>query len=354
MIKLIRQSVLPHFGIESAEAKISALGNGHINDTLLVRWPAGELVLQRINTEVFKTPNALVCNADKISHHLCAKSLLQQYGLKVVSPCLTQEGELAIDLGEQGFWRAISYLPHSLSIEVVKSEQEAEMAAKAFGHFASALSDFDATELEDVIPQFHHLPGRMALLKQAAELDSQHRLALCRHWVDYALSQQALLDELAEISPKLPLRICHNDTKINNMLFDKRDMSSMAIIDLDTCMKGHLMYDFGDMVRTFCSPEEEDSTALDKVQVRQDIFAAICRGYLSELGDVLTEDEKRSLWLGARVICLMIGVRFLTDYLNGDVYFHIHREGHNLDRAANQFTLYQSLLDQEAVLKANF
>ncbi|ESE39938.1 aminoglycoside phosphotransferase family protein [Shewanella decolorationis] len=354
MIKLIRQSVLPHFGIEADEAKISALGNGHINDTLLVRWPTGELVLQRINTQVFKTPQALVSNADKISHHLCAKALQQQYGLQVVSPCLTQEGELAIDLGEQGFWRAISYLPHSLSIEVVKSEAEAEMAAKAFGHFACALSDFDATELEDVIPQFHHLPGRMEMLRQAVQQDKAKRLESCRQWVDYALSQQSLLDELAEISPQLPLRICHNDTKINNMLFDKRDMSSMAIIDLDTCMKGHLMYDFGDMVRTFCSPEAEDSTALDNVKVRQSIFAAICRGYLSELGEVLTEVEKRSLWLGARVICLMIGVRFLTDYLNGDVYFHVHREGHNLDRAANQFTLYQSLLDQEAELKACF
>ncbi|MGL5389909.1 MAG: phosphotransferase enzyme family protein [Shewanella sp.] len=353
MIKLIRQSVLPHFGIEASEAKISALGNGHINDTLLVRWPSGELVLQRINTQVFKTPQALVSNADKISHHLCAKALQQQYGLKVVSPCLTQEGELAIDLGEQGFWRAISYLPHSHSIEVVKSQTEAEMAAKAFGHFACALSDFDATELEDVIPQFHHLPGRMALLQQAAQ-DSAQRLSHCQAWVDYALSQQALLAELAEITPQLPLRICHNDTKINNMLFDKRDMSSMAIIDLDTCMKGYLMYDFGDMVRTFCSPEAEDSTALENVIVRHDIFAAICRGYLSELGDVLTEVEKRSLWLGARVICLMIGVRFLTDHLNGDQYFHIHRDGHNLDRAANQFTLYQSLLDQEVQLKACF
>lgn len=354
MINLVKQSVLPHFGIEASEAKISALGNGHINDTLLVRWPSGELVLQRINTQVFKKPRALVRNAEKISHHLCAKALQQQYGLKVVSPCLTQEGDLAIDLGEQGFWRAISYLSHSHSIEVVKSVQDAEIAARAFGHFACALSDFDANQLEDVISQFHHLPGRMQLLSAAAEADAHQRLDECRYWVDYALSQQDLLAELSELSPQLPLRICHNDTKINNMLFDKRDMSSMAIIDLDTCMKGHLMYDFGDMVRTFCSPEEEDSTALDKVSVRPDIFSAICRGYLSELGDVLTEVEKRSLWLGARVICLMIGVRFLTDHLSGDVYFSIHRPGHNLDRAANQFTLYQSLLDQKEVLKACF
>lgn len=353
MIEFVRQTVLPHFGIIGAEAKIVPLGNGHINDTLLVRWPTGELVLQRINTQVFQTPRVLVENAQLICAHLSKKWLSKQYHLQVINPYPTLQQTLFIDFGEQGFWRAISYLPHSHSVEVVETERDAEMAAAAFGHFASALSDFDAEQLRDVIPNFHHLSGRLAQLDAAVANDTHGRLAQCRHWVDYVLSQQTMLTELEHISPQLPLRTCHNDTKINNMLFDKRDMSSMAIIDLDTCMKGHLMYDFGDMVRTFTSPETEDSTNLANVHVRPDVFAAICRGYLSELGEVLTEIEKQSLWLGARVMCLMIGVRFLTDHLNGDVYFHIHREGHNLDRAANQFTLYQSLLDQAQQLKAN-
>ncbi len=351
MIDFIRQTVLPYFGINTCDTKVSPLGNGHINDTFLVRWNDGELVLQGINTQVFKTPNALVENSHKIAKHLSKKRESDQYALKVVKPVKTEQGQLAIDLGEQGFWRAINYLPHSHSIEVVTCEDEAFSAAKAFGHFSSALSDLDATQLEDVIPQFHHLPGRLEQLQHAVAQDAQQRVSGCRAWIDFALSQNDLLSELEELSPKLPLRTCHNDTKINNMLYDKRNMSSLAIIDLDTCMKGHLMYDFGDMVRTFTSPEEEDSTALDNVHVRESIFAAICRGYLSELGSVLSEDEKRSLWLGARVICLMIGVRFLTDHLNGDVYFNIHHENHNLERAANQFTLYKSLLEQEAKLK---
>ena len=350
MIEFVRQSVLPYFGIASADAKVLPLGNGHINDTLLVRWPAGELVLQRINTEVFKLPEVLVENAQKICTHLSAKFHAAEYRLKVINPHLTQDNALFIDLGEQGFWRAISYLPHSLSVEVVSSERDAQMAAKAFGHFAKALSDFDAQQLMDVIPNFHHLAGRLELLKTAVANDSHQRLSKCQPWVDFVMSQLAIVDEIETISPQLPLRTCHNDTKINNMLFDKRDMSSMAIIDLDTCMKGHLMYDFGDMVRTFTSPEAEDSTQLSHVRVRPEVFAAICRGYLGELNNVLTDIEKRSLWLGARVMCLMIGVRFLTDYLNGDVYFHIHRANHNLERAANQFTLYQSLLAQETLL----
>ncbi|WP_394148211.1 phosphotransferase enzyme family protein [Shewanella atlantica] len=350
MIDFIRQTVLPFYGIPSANTSVSPLGNGHINDTFLVRWDQGEFVLQKLNTQVFKTPNALVENADKIARYLSDKQASGHYSLKLVEPVRTQDDQLAVDLGEKGFWRAINYLPHSHSIEVVSSEDEAFAAAKAFGHFSSALSEFDATELTDVIAQFHHLPGRIEQLQAAVAADSQSRVDSCREWVDFALSQQSLLDELNGVSPKLPLRTCHNDTKINNMLFDKRDMSSLAIIDLDTCMKGHLMYDFGDMVRTFCSPEEEDSTVLENVRVRESVFAAICRGYLSELGDVLSREERASLWLGARVICLMIGVRFLTDHLNGDVYFHIHHENHNLERAANQFTLYRSLLEQEKSL----
>ncbi|MCL1147427.1 phosphotransferase enzyme family protein [Shewanella sp. 10N.261.52.F9] len=352
MIDFIRQNVLSHFGVAADDAKISPLGNGHINYTFLVRGPDSDFVLQKINTEVFKTPTALVYNADKISQHLHAKVASGQYGLQVVSPEVTTNKDLFVDLGEHGFWRGINYLPHSHSIDVVGCEADAEMAAKAFGHFSAALTELDADTIEDVIPNFHHLPGRIELLEQAVQTDSHGRVNQCRDWVDFVLSQQDLLQELAAVETKLPHRICHNDTKINNMLFDKRDMSSLAIIDLDTCMKGYLMYDFGDMVRTFCSPEEEDSTALDKVQVRESIFGAICKGYLSELGDVLNDDERKSLWLGARVMCLMIGVRFLTDHLNGDVYFQIHHQGHNLERAANQFTMYQSLLNQQDTLSA--
>lgn len=352
MIDFIRQNVLSHFGEQMEDAKVSPLGNGHINHTFLVRWPAGELVLQKINTQVFTTPDALVNNSAKISCHLADKSQNKQYQLQVVSPVLTQDGALSIDLGEGGFWRAINYLPHSLSIDVVGTVSHAEIAAQAFGHFSGSLSDLDAELLEDVIPHFHHLPGRIELLSKAVLQDSKVRLAKCQQWVDFVMAQTELLQELADIEAELPRRICHNDTKINNMLFDSRDMSSLAIIDLDTCMKGYLMYDFGDMVRTFCSPEEEDSTALDKVMIRESIFAAICKGYLGELALILSDLERRSLWLGAKVMCLMIGVRFLTDYLNGDVYFQIHHEGHNLERATNQFTLYQSLLSQQDTLSA--
>ncbi|MCL1039861.1 aminoglycoside phosphotransferase family protein [Shewanella submarina] len=355
MNEFVWQQVLPHFGMTRDEAnqdaKVAPLGNGHINDTFLVRSETGDFVLQRLNTQVFPTPWGLVGNAGIISEHLCAKRDSGDYQLQVVCPHKCSNQELGVDLGEQGFWRAISYLPYSHSIDVVESAEQAEIAAHAFGHFARSLSDLDANQIHDVIPKFHFLPGRIEALREAAEKDPLGRVEACREWVEFALGQTGLFDELRELEPKLPLRICHNDTKINNMLFDKRDMSAMAIIDLDTCMKGHLMYDFGDMVRTFCSPEAEDSTELNKVLARPEIFAALAAGYTKAMGEVLTDAERQSLWLGARIMPLMIGVRFLTDHLLGDTYFHIHRDNHNLDRAANQFSLYQSLLAQEATLK---
>ncbi|WP_144212151.1 phosphotransferase enzyme family protein [Shewanella donghaensis] len=357
MVEFIRQTILPLYGIAESEvtnASISPLGNGHINQTYLVRWSTGQMVLQKINTTVFKVPDVLIDNATKVSQHLNKKAKTGEYQLAVISPIPLKNGKFAVDLADNGFWRSISYLANSATIEVVSNEDEAKMAASAFGHFASALSDLDANSLQDVIPNFLNLPQRIEQLKQAVTDDKSQRLAACQQWVDLVLTQQNLFDELSSIEQELPLRICHNDTKINNMLFDKRDMSSMAVIDIDTCMKGYLMYDFGDMVRGFCSPEEEDSTALDKVIARPAIIKAATEAYTTQLSNILTATEKRSLWLGIKVMALMLGSRFLADHLNGDVYFGIHREGHNLDRAANQLTVYKSLVEQQLHLKTLF
>ncbi|WP_372763397.1 phosphotransferase, partial [Pseudoalteromonas sp.] len=154
------------------------------------------------------------------------------------------------------------------------------------------------------------------------------------------------------VTAVLPVRPCHNDTKINNMLFCKQTHKAKAVIDLDTCMPGFWLYDFGDMVRTFCSPEEEDSTQLDNVYVREDIFAAIVKGYVTPLQAVLSEQEKHSFWLGTKVMTFMVGLRFLTDYLDGDNYFAVKHSTHNLQRAQNQFTLYKDILAKQTRLTA--
>ncbi|MGB6135413.1 MAG: aminoglycoside phosphotransferase family protein [Shewanella sp.] len=350
MIEFIKQTVLPQFGLDCINASISTLGNGHINQTFLVIDGTKKIVLQQINTQVFTQPHQVVSNAARISQHLCAKHQLQEYSLQVISPVATMAGDLYLDLEEQGFWRAIDYIEHSHTIELVTQTEQAEAAAYAFGHFAAALSDMPSASIDDVIANFLNLPDRIQQLTNAVDCDAFARLNTCQEWAEYALSQTALLTQLAEFERLLPRRICHNDTKINNMLFDKRDMSSMAIIDLDTCMAGYLMYDFGDMVRAFCSPEPEDSTHLAKVYARPEVISAATTAYVRALDGVITPLEKQSLWIGIKAMTLMLGVRFLTDYLKGDGYFAIKYPLHNLDRAKNQLTIYQSLLKQEPQL----
>ncbi|MFN6972097.1 MAG: phosphotransferase enzyme family protein, partial [Rheinheimera sp.] len=246
------------------------------------------------------------------------------------------------------------FIDHGSSIEVVESPAQAYAAALTFGQFAAALADFDASSLVTVLPDFHNLSMRFSQLQTAIANNQAGRLADCQPLVDFCLAQQGLVAELAALVPSLPLRVCHNDTKINNMLYCAEQGRGIAAIDLDTCMSGYWMFDFGDMVRTCCSPEAEDSLNTDQVRIRPEIFAALAKGYLHGLSEVITDAERQSLLLGAKVMCLMIGIRFLADHLNGDKYFAIKREHHNLQRAHNQIRLYQDLLAQQQQLTACF
>ncbi|MCL1124638.1 phosphotransferase enzyme family protein [Shewanella surugensis] len=357
----IKQHVLVHFDLNWLELgdslQLSPLGKGHINQTFLVQWPQGAMVLQRINTHVFSCPKSLMDNLHRVyqclmGSHLDKQDPLTRYQLAIPRPLMTNKHQSMLDLGEQGVWRGMEYLESSHCIEQVDTSAQAETAARAFAHFSRHLMAIEPDKMQDVIPDFHDLSQRIKSLTQTVKEDPRQRLEGCQHWVDFAVNQTNFIEEVNHTLSLLPRRICHNDTKINNLLFKMHDMTAMAVIDLDTCMSGYLLYDFGDMVRTFCSTVEEDSHKLEQLGVRETIFAAICKGYLSELGDVISLAEKQSLWLGARLMCFMLGVRFLIDHLAGDHYFKIQYPGHNLVRAANQFTLYQRLLEQEADLVA--
>lgn len=343
-----------HFGLNNnldCQVTIKPIGNGHINTTLLLQSANAPVVVQKLNTYVFPQPNELVNNARLIEKHLTNKKQDNNYDLEIIKHVATVNQDYLIDIKGDS-WRGLEFIGGSYSEDVVANVQQAKIAANAFGQFAAALEDFDATQLFSVIPDFHHLAKRINTLKEVANLDKCDRLKSAKEEVDFCLSQNALIDELETLKSQLPLRACHNDTKINNMLFCSKAHNAKAVIDLDTCMSGYWLFDFGDMVRTFCSPEEEDSTNLDNVIIREDIFSAIVEGYVTPLQNLITQAEKQSFWVGAKVMCLMIGVRFLTDYLDGDNYFSIKRTGHNLDRAKNQFALYQDLLKKEDKLKA--
>jgi len=339
-----------HFGLGEHDISIKPIGNGHINTTLLLKSPTKHIVVQKLNTHVFPDPNALVNNARQIEHHLSDKKHHDAYQLEVIKHVATTDDNYLVEIDGDS-WRALEFIGRSYSEDVVDNQEQAQIAANAFGQFAAALQDFDAEKLHAVIPDFHNLAMRLDALKRVIDANPVGRLSDCQHEVDFCLAQTQLLQELAELMPQLPIRACHNDTKINNMLFCNKTQQAKAVIDLDTCMPGYWMFDFGDMVRTFCSPEAEDSTNLDGVQVRENIFQAIVDGYVAPLQQIITTQEKQSFWLGAKVMSFMIGVRFLTDYIDGDNYFGTKYPTHNLDRARNQFALYRDLLNKQAQLQ---
>lgn len=362
-LELIYTRVLPHFAhilmpsgekITSDNTKVSSLGQGLINRTYLISTAQRQLVLQCLNTHVFPSPWDLVNNSEVISAFLETQAQQGRYSLAVIKPLRLMTGELALDLAAQGFWRGLSFIDDSMTLLQVDNVTQAAQVGATFGHFSANLSAIKPSAIIDVIKDFHNLPKRLGQLAQAVEADSVKRLSQCQSWVDLALSQSILLDELAQVEAKLPRRICHNDTKINNMLFSVREGKPLAVIDLDTCMASYLMYDFGDMVRAFCSPVAEDAIEFEQVRARPELIIAAAKGYIAALEGILTQDEQASLWLGVKAITLMLAVRFLTDYLQGDSYFTVTRAEHNLQRARNQFSLYLSLQAQDDAMTAEF
>lgn len=327
--------------------QVSSLGSGHINTTWLLTNADQQFVVQKLNTHVFENPAQLVNNAQLIEQHLSAKQQANTYPLDIVKHISTHQGEHLIIINN-AYYRVLNFISQSASEDIVKEPKHAEQAAFAFGTFTRALLDFDASSLYPVIADFHNLAMRFEQLNTAIATATNKRLQQCKTDIDYCIAQQHLVKELAEVTADLPTRVCHNDTKINNMLYCSNTYKAKAVIDLDTCMAGFLLYDFGDMVRTFCCAEAEDSTNLGKVVIRKEVFTALVKGYLAPLKSAISNKEQASLLLGAKVMPLMLSVRFLTDYLNNDVYFKTTHAEHNLERAQNQLALYKNILSNQS------
>jgi aminoglycoside phosphotransferase (APT) family kinase protein len=242
-------------------------------------------------------------------------------------------------------WRAYLFIERARTYDAVESAEQAFKAARAFGEFQRQLADLPAPRLHDTIPDFHHTPKRFAALEAAIRADAAGRAKLARAEIDFALAHQPMTRVLLEAN--LPERVTHNDTKFNNVMLDEATGEGICVIDLDTVMPGLALYDFGDMVRTTTSPAKEDERDLTKVTMQFPMFEALVRGYLAAAGGFLTPAEKQRLAFSGKLITFEIGIRFLTDYLAGDVYFKVHRDGHNLDRCRTQFKLVESIAQQE-------
>ena len=331
--------VLERFGINAAALPH---GNGHINNTFLVDCKP-RVILQRINTSIFKNPAEVMGNIMAVTAYLREK-IAESGGdpeRETMTFLTTKEGLPYYKTADGDYWRACYFVEDTVCLEVAKSPEDFAEVAHAFGRFQRMLSNFPADRLAETIARFHDTPNRFAQLEEAIAADRAGRvasveaeIALCRKFQKYA---SLIVDGIAEGT--VPLRVTHNDTKLNNVLLDATTRKGICVIDLDTVMPGSLLYDFGDAMRTGASTGAEDEIDLAKVQFDLAKFEAFTAAFLEELGDSMTARERELLPYSALIITLEQATRFLADHINGDVYYHIHRDNHNLDRARTQLKL---------------
>lgn len=353
------KEVASHFVIFGQFLTSVPFGTGHINDTFLVTFDqAGTFVnyiVQRINHNVFKNPVAVMENIGRVSEHMKKKlDGVPEAARRSLEFHPTHDGKYVHIDTEGNFWRVYSCVEKCRTYDIIESADQAFQAARAFGNFQKALFDLPGGRLNDTIPFFHHTPKRFEALEDAIRKDTFKRASSCKAEIDFAINHKALCAKLLDLHAegKLPERITHNDCKLNNVLIDDATGEGICVIDLDTIMPGFVLYDFGDMIRTSTSPAKEDEQDLSKVTMRFEMFEALVKGYLDAVGNSITPIEKELLPFSGKLITFTIGIRFLTDYLNGDVYFKTHRDGHNLDRCRTQFKLIESIETQEKAMDA--
>lgn len=332
-------SIAKQFRLHGQPLSSERYGHGHINETYLVQTDAGEAyILQKLSSSAFHDVPALMRNVVAITRHVAQKDPTPRHSLTLV-PTNTDEWYFVDDKDE--YWRVYNYIADSICLQRADTLQDFYNSAVAFGRFQQQLSDFPAETLSETIPHFHDTPDRFAKLHAAIHADICGRVAGVQAEIDAALAHEGEAGTMVEMlrEGRLPLRVTHNDTKLNNVMLDKTTRTPLCVIDLDTVMPGLVANDFGDSIRFGASTASEDETDLSKVTLSLPLYEAFAKGFLEECGNSLTQLEVETLPMGAKLMTLECGVRFLTDYLAGDVYFHIARPAHNLDRFRTQIKL---------------
>lgn len=333
--------VLKHFDFHD---EATEYGNGHINQTFLVD---PKYIVQKINTNVFTNPDELMSNIESVTEFIKEK-IISDGGnplRETLTVIKTKEGHAYYTPNKVDYYRCYEFVRDSLAIETVENPEDLYEAAKGFALFQKRLADFPAEQLAETIKDFHNTPKRFEALEEAIKNDVKGRAKDVKEEIEFALSQKEWIGTVTEglQDGSIPLRVTHNDTKINNVLFDAKTRKALCVIDLDTVMPGSILYDFGDGLRVGAASGAEDEVDLDKIWFKLDSFEQFTKGYAEELGDTLTAREIELLPLSAKLLTYECGIRFLTDYLNGDTYFRIHREHHNLDRCRTQFKLVKDI-----------
>jgi len=336
-----------HFAIDGTFLDATPYGTGHINDTYASRFQTRDgvrrFIHQRINRVVFKDPAMLMSNIERVTSH-ARRTIVAAGGdpdRETLTLIPTTDGR-SFHLSPEGeYWRTYIFIEGARTYDQVVDPHHVFSASRAFGRFQGMLQTLPGERLHETIPDFHHTPRRWAAFEAALAADTCGRAGAARPEIAFVLDRQAdvsvIVDLLADGT--IPERVTHNDTKLNNVMIDDVTGEGVCVIDLDTVMPGSALYDFGDTVRTAATTAPEDERDLSKVGVDLGTFELLVRGYLEATRDFLTRPEVDLLAYAARLITFENGMRFLTDYLAGDVYFKVHRRDHNLDRCRTQFTM---------------
>jgi hypothetical protein len=348
------------FAIEGDFLHGEEIESGHINSTYRASFETANgaihrYILQRINEKVFKDPLAVMRNVECVTRHINWKVLRvkKDLGGQTLNLYPGRGGKSWVIGPNGGVWRCYNSIEGCVTYDIVENTRQAYQAARAFGSFQDLVSDLPASEIEETIPDFHHTRKRFERLMRVADADPHARAGTVAEELDFVCRREAdvnvVLDLLA--NHQIPCRITHNDTKINNVMIDADSDEAVCVIDLDTVMPGASLYDFGDLVRTATSPAAEDERDLSKVVMQMPMFEALVDGFLDAANDSLNDAEAEHLAFSGKLITLETGIRFLTDFLEGDSYFKIHREGHNLDRCRTQFKLVAEIERQQGAME---
>lgn len=348
----ILNEVIDHFDFVGEMISCEPYGSGHINDTYLLEYKIKHMgiipiILQKMNTHVFKNPTELMDNILNVTAFL-RKKIIDNKGdpkRETLTVILNKSGNPYYLDSENNYWRAYHFIVGATGYDEVKSDEDFYQSALTFGRFQCLLADYPAHTLHETIADFHNTKKRFFTFKEAIEKDICHRAKGVQTEIQFVLEREAVANILTDMqgSGELPLRVTHNDTKLNNVLIDDKTHQGLCVIDLDTVMPGLAINDFGDSIRFGASTGAEDETDIDKIECNMHLFEVYTKGFIEGCNSKLTDNEIKALPIGAKVMTFECGMRFLTDYLQGDIYFKTKYPTHNLDRCRTQFKLVSDM-----------